>query len=144
MPITMNNDHYLKSSPYFFRVIGWAAGVWCLVLLLLAALLPAPLQEAANPAIVPNPVKAGWFLLWIQEVVSWAAEWVYLVLAGAIWLVALPWLSCRPTAEHAVWWPRERVGSSLLFAAWLLLVLGLTVLALWFRGENWGLVLPWR
>lgn len=140
----MHNDHYIKSSPHFFRLIGWTAAVWCLLLCLLATLLPAPLQEPANPAMVPNPVKAGWFLLWIQEVVSWSKYWIYPLLATAVWLVALPWLGKAPVIERAAWWPRQRRLTNLLFLLLVLAVLLLTIMALWFRGANWGMVRPWQ
>ena len=139
----MNRDDYIRTNPHFFRLIGWAAAGGTLALLLLALLLPAPLQEPANPAVVPNPVKAGWFLLWIQEMVSWSAAWIYPVLAASIWLVGLPWFGRRISAGYAVWWPQERRGSSLIFVVALAMVLLLTAVGLWLRGENWALVLPW-
>jgi hypothetical protein len=139
----MNRQGYINSSPRFFRLIGWAALLGTGTLVLLAAFVPAPLQEPANPALVPNPVKAGWFLLWIQEVVSWSKQWIYLVLAAGVWLVALPWLAGQPATEQASWWPRQRHWLNALFVLIVLSVLALSVLAIWFRGENWALVLPW-
>jgi membrane protein DedA with SNARE-associated domain len=135
---------YINSAPRFFRLILWAALLWTAILLVLAAVLPAPLQPPADPARVPNPVKAGWFLLWLQEVVSWSKYGIYPVLAAGVWLVALPWLGSGAERQRAVWWPRERVASALLLTVLVLAVLLLTVLALWFRGENWALVAPWR
>lgn len=139
----MKHDNYINSSPRFFRLIGWAAFCGVLVLGLLAALLPAPLQEQANQALVPNPVKAGWFLLWIQETVSWSKYWIYPVLAAGAWLVALPWLRRASAPDRACWWPRERLITNLMFTLLVVLVLGLTGLALFFRGENWAFVWPW-
>ena len=48
----------------------WVPGA--AVLLLLAALVPAPLETPADPAHAPNPAKSAWFLLWIQELVSYS------------------------------------------------------------------------
>lgn len=137
------SDGYIDSAPRFFRLIGWAAVCGVLALCLLAALLPAPLQEQANPALVPNPVKAGWFLLWIQEVVSWSKYGIYPVLAAGVWLLALPWLGRGPENERASWWPRERWASNLIFTLLVVLVLVLSILAICCRGENWAFVLPW-
>ena len=139
----MNNTDYVKSNPRFFRLIGWTTLLGVVVLCLLAALVPAPLQEPANPAIVPNPVKAGWFLLWIQEVVSWSKYWIYPVLVAGVWLLALPFLQRAPVTDRAVWWPRERRLTNSLFLLLVLTVLLLTGLALWFRGTNWTLLPPW-
>jgi hypothetical protein len=134
---------YLKSSPHFFRLIKVSAAMLVLLLLLLAALLPAPLQEPANIARVPNPVKSAWFLLWIQELVSYSKYLINAVLVGAAALVLLPWLAAgEGGSEHAVWLGKGQrvvgVAALAVFAAVLLL----TAVGLYFRGENWAFVLP--
>ena len=53
----------------------------CVALLLLAWLFPAPLQEAADVTRVPNPARSAWFLLWMQELISYSAALVYLIAA---------------------------------------------------------------
>ena len=140
----MNNNDYIRSAPRFFRLIGLTAALGCALLFILAGIIPAPLQEAANPVLVPNPVKSGWFLLWIQELVSWSKYWVYGVLIAGGWLVGLPWLGRQQASVQARWWPQERRVSTVLFVLLILAILLLTVLASWFRGENWELVLPWH
>jgi hypothetical protein len=133
-------DGFVKSSPYFFRLIR--RSFWLLVasLLALAAFIPAPLQTAADPATTPNPVKSAWFLLWIQEMVSWSRFmiWPAMILCAVCFL--LPWLPGQVRVHHARWFaPGQRLVSfgALLVAAMLLL---LTVTGLFFRGENWSLV----
>ena len=60
-------SQYVKSSPHFFRPVGRSMLLGVAVLLLLAALVPAPLETPADPAHAPNPAKSAWFLLWIQS-----------------------------------------------------------------------------
>lgn len=48
------------------RELVWAVA-WLAILLLWSALLPAPLEGIANPAVSPNPAKAPWYFLGIQE-----------------------------------------------------------------------------
>jgi hypothetical protein len=133
---------YLKSSPHFFRLIKISAALLVLLLLLLAALIPAPLQEPANIARVPNPVKSAWFLLWIQELVSYSKYLINAVLVGAAALVLLPWLFGQGGSEHAVWLGKGHryvgVAALAVFAAVLLL----TAVGMYFRGENWAFLLP--
>jgi uncharacterized membrane protein len=133
---------YVKSSPRFFRLISASGVLAALALLLLAAVIPAPLQEAAAPARVPNPVKAGWFLLWVQELVSYSKYLVDGVLLLAVIFVALPWLFRRP-AEEAAWLPRDQRPINLLSLSLFVLIVVLTVIALFFRGENWSFALPY-
>lgn len=136
----MKDDH-VPSSPYFFRPVVRAMAAGVVVLLVLAALLPAPLQRAADPAHPPNPAKSAWFLLWIQELVSHGTAWMYLVLALAVVFFALPWLR-RGRLERAAWLqPGERIVGAVVIAL-ALAVAALTVVAFFLRGEHWRFVAP--
>jgi multisubunit Na+/H+ antiporter MnhB subunit len=132
---------YVRSSPHFFRPVGRAMLLGIAVLLLLAVLVPAPLEPPADPAHAPNPAKSAWFLLWIQELVSYSTLAIYVAIALALFLVALPWLPL-PKLEHAGWFPREQRLLALAVLAAAIVVLSLTVVGLWFRGPDWRLVLP--
>ena len=112
------------------------------LLLILAALIPAPLQEQANIARVPNPVKSAWFLLWIQELVSYSKYLIYAVLAMAGAFLLLPWLSRQAPPEKASWLQRESLPIRLAALAACIAILALTAVAMFFRGENWQLVAP--
>ncbi|NTV49560.1 MAG: cytochrome B6 [Geobacteraceae bacterium] len=132
---------YLKSSPHFFRLIKRSLLLCMAFLLLLAALIPAPLQEPAKLSVVPNPVKSAWFLLWIQELVSYRVWLIYPVMLGGILFVAMPWLIGR-APERAVWFgPRHRTIAVLVLVLSMGILL-LTLIGLFFRGENWALVMP--
>ena len=133
---------YVRSSPHFFRLIKAAFAVGVLSLLLLAWLVPAPLEEAADFARVPNPSRSAWFLLWMQELVSYSSAFVYLIVALAVFFALLPWLPISPPAEKARWLPAEQ-----RLVSWLTLIVfagivTLTVVAMFFRGENWSLIVP--
>jgi hypothetical protein len=110
-------------------------------LLALAALFPAPLEVAADPARPPNPAKSAWFLLWIQELVSWSTLAIYAALALALLLVTLPWLEERP-AESASWFPRNLRIVAVLVVLVCLGIVVLTAVGLFFRGPDWRFVAP--
>jgi hypothetical protein len=104
--------------------------------------LPAPLQEAADFARVPNPARSAWFLLWMQELVSYSSAFVYLIVAMAVFFAVLPWLPVSAPAQSARWLPADqRLVNWLTLIAFVGIVM-LTVLAMYFRGENWSLVVP--
>jgi hypothetical protein len=133
---------YIKSSPHFFRLIERSALLLVVVLLLLSALLPAPLQEAADPARTPNPVKSAWFLLWIQELVSWSRLMIWPVIClGALFLF-LPWLPGIGHVHRARWFPREQRPANLLTVSVFLVIVGLTIISMLFRGANWSFTVP--
>jgi hypothetical protein len=132
---------YVKSSPHFFRPVGRAMLLGIAALLVLAALVPAPLETPADPAHAPNPAKSAWFLLWIQELVSYNTLAIYVAVGLAAFLVALPWLPV-PKLEHARWLPRDHRWVGLTVIAAAVFVLALTVVGLYLRGPDWRLVLP--
>ena len=66
------------------------------VVMVLAALLGAPLGERANPGMSPNPAKAPWYFVGFQELLIHlhpVFAVLVLPLLGALGLVLLPWLA---------------------------------------------------
>lgn len=133
---------FVKSSPYFFRIIGIAAATAAACLLILGLLFPAPLQEPANLGVVPNPVKSAWFLLWIQELVSYSSLMIYPVIASIIFFLFLPWMPFVHPAHRAMWFPRDQRLVSWVTIVFFLTIVILSVVASFFRGENWSIISP--
>lgn len=136
----MKPDH-VPSSPYFLRPVARAFAALVVLLAVAAAFLPAPLQTAADPAHSPNPAKSAWFLLWIQETVSHGNAWMLAVIALAAAFTFLPWIRRRKATEARWFAPGERLAGVFVLVL-VLVVLALTVVAYFFRGEQWRLVVP--
>ena len=131
---------FVKSSPGFFSLISRSLYALAVLLLALAAMMPAPLQEQANPAVTPNPAKSAWFLLWIQELVSWSRYMIYpVILLGCLFLL-LPWLPISTHIHRATWFPREQKAVSALTVIVAVVIVLLTVVAMFFRGADWSLL----
>ena len=69
-------------------------------LILLSAILQAPLLEEANPNVTPNPAKAPWYFLGLQELLSYwdpqiAGVMIPLVLGVVLWM-AFPYIDRNP------------------------------------------------
>ena len=131
----------VKSSPYFFRPVTRAFLLCVAALLALAVLVPAPLEAPADPAHPPNPAKSAWFLVWIQELVSYGNPAIYVAVALAALLVSLPWWPFRHL-EQARWLPREHRLLAVVVLIASGFVLGLTLVGYFLRGPDWRLVLP--
>ncbi|MEE4254394.1 MAG: selenite/tellurite reduction operon b-type cytochrome membrane protein ExtQ [Desulfuromusa sp.] len=131
---------YIKSSPYFFRIIKISFAALIVILLVLAFFIQAPLQGPADISHVPNPSKSAWFLMWTQELVSYSSLMVYLILGLGVVFILLPWLPVSPAAEEARWLGKDQkiVNIFVLFSFFGILLL--TVIAMYFRGENWSFV----
>jgi hypothetical protein len=130
---------FVKSSPYFFRLIS--RSMWLLIglLLLLAAMIPASLQIAADPSVTPNPAKSAWFLLWTQELVSYSRWMIYPILLLGLLFLLLPWLPGQMRVHHASWFPGGTRAISFLTLVTFLAILTLTLMAYFLRGPNWSL-----
>jgi cytochrome b-561 len=123
----------------------------------LAVFVRSPLEEPANPLITPNPAKAPWYFLWLQEIVtdttirigSFTVNGAFLggvLLPGALLalLTAWPWLDKSPGGAAGVWFAGSRRKQNLVF---LLLVIGvvvLTVIGTFLRGPYWHFYWPWQ
>jgi len=115
------------------------------LLLLLAFLFNAPLEELANPNHPPNPAKAPWYFLGLQELVSYSAFTggvliPTLIVAG---LALVPFID-RKKVGIGVWFAKERALANTLFMTFLVVMLILIIVGMYFRGPNWGFVVPWE
>jgi len=131
----------VPASPYFFRPVKFALLAGLATLCVLAILFPAPLEVAANSSRPPNPAKSAWFLLWIQELVSYDTMAIWLALVLALVLFALPWLPVEQV-RNASWFPKQHRALALLVVLAFVAIAGLTIVGLFFRGANWCFVTP--
>lgn len=119
--------------------------VFVVALLLTATFLfDAPLEEPANPSHPPNPAKAPWYFVGIQELVSYSAFIGGILVPGLIVgaLMAIPFID-RKKVGIGIWFAKERLWPNILFMAFLIIMLVLIIIGVWFRGENWSFVTPW-
>ncbi len=114
------------------------------LLLIAAFIFDAPLEEPANPSHPPNPAKAPWYLVGIQEMVSYSAFIGGILVPGLIVviLVLIPYID-RKKAGIGIWFSKERWWPNILFMLFLITMVVFIVIGVWFRGENWSFVTPW-
>lgn len=131
-------NKFVKSDPLFYRLIKQSMAAIIVIMMVFAALFPAPLLTPADVSHVPNPSRAAWFLIWMQEVVSYSKYAIYpIVLLGGGFCV-LPWLPQIKSSEEAQWFPCDQRGVNWATMITFLLIVFLTVVAFYFRGENWS------
>jgi quinol-cytochrome oxidoreductase complex cytochrome b subunit len=105
----------------------------------------APLEELANPVHPPNPAKAPWYFLGLQELVSYSAFWGGVVVPGVLVmaLLVLPYMD-RDRKGVGRWFPRERLVANTIFTVCLVIAIVLTTIGSLFRGPNWSWQEPWK
>src|SRR2546421_2909570 len=138
------------------KVLVWPDLVYteliCLVLATAALIVwaivsKAPLEQPANPGYAPNPAKAPWYFLGLQEMLvyfdPWMAGVVYpgLIILG---LIALPFIDVNPKG-NGYFTLRERPFAIVTFLfgfliLWVLLIFFGTFL----RGPNWSFFGPYE
>ncbi len=114
------------------------------ILCVFSIVFNAPLESPADPTTTPNPAKAPWYFLGLQELVHYDALWGGVIAPAVVvlFLFALPYIDRNPKGV-GVWFSRDRKFLIALFTFFLVVAVVLTVIGTFFRGPNWSFVLPW-
>lgn len=107
----------------------------------------APLEEPANPTITPNPSKAPWYFLGLQEMLVYYDPW----LAGVVFptlivvgLMAIPFIDKNPKGNgYYTFRERKLAIVTFCFGFFILWVL-LVVMGTFLRGPNWNFFGPYE
>jgi len=116
-------------------------------LLLWAIALPAPLEEAASSVKTPNPSKAPWYFLGLQEMLVYFDPWyagVVLPSMVVVGLMAIPYLDFNKKG-NGYYTIAERPFSYIVFQlGFLEMWITLIVLGTFLRGPNWNFFGPFE
>jgi len=103
----------------------------------------APLEQPVNVMHPPNPAKAPWYFLGLQEQVSYSAFWggVGVPAIELLLLTLVPYID-RSQKGVGRWLARQRVWANVLFLTFVVINVVLIVIGTFFRGANWQFVNP--
>ncbi|HQW87694.1 MAG TPA: hypothetical protein PLH93_10930, partial [Flavobacteriales bacterium] len=109
--------------PHLLLIEFVAALLVTAFLLIFSWVVNAPLMELANFNQTPNPSKAPWYFLGLQEMVSYSAFWggIGVPTIFVVLLLLVPYLD-RGTRGTGVWFSRHRLLANTIFT---LLLMGL-------------------
>lgn len=112
-------------------------------ILCLSLFFNAPLEEPVNVMHPPNPAKAPWYFLGLQEMVSYSAFWGGIGVPGIMvaLLILVPYLD-RTTHGVGKWFDRGRLLANTIFLSMVILNVIFIIVGTFFRGPNWSLVSP--
>jgi hypothetical protein len=102
----------------------------------------APLLELANPNQQPNPSKAPWYFLGLQELLSYFDPQIAGVLIpglGLAGLAILPYIDRNPATR-----PSQRKFAIMLFTFFVVASAILTIIGSFYRGPGFNFTFPWR
>jgi menaquinol-cytochrome c reductase cytochrome b/c subunit len=106
-----------------------------------STIVDAPLRELANPNLTPNPSKAPWYFLGLQELLRYFHPMIAGVIIPTLILVglaAIPYVDRNPSTK-----PGDRKLIILLFTMLFMFGATLTIIGSFFRGEGFNWVWPW-
>jgi quinol-cytochrome oxidoreductase complex cytochrome b subunit len=114
-------------------------------ILVLSLAFDAPLEEPVNVMHPPNPAKAPWYFLGLQEMVSYSAFWggIGIPTIFVLLLLVAPYLDRKPGGVGK-WFAKERLLPNTLFVTLVVLNLIFVVIGTFFRGPNWEFINPWH
>ena len=121
-----------------------------LVSILLVAwsiLIPAPLEEPANPQLTPNPSKAPWYFLGLQEILVYFDPWLAGVLIPTfiiIGLVAIPYIDPNPKGNGYYTFAERRNEIFIFLFGFVILWVLLVFQGTFLRGPNWNFYGPYE
>jgi len=110
-------------------------------LLVFSSLINAPLRELANPNLTPNPSKAPWYFLGLQELLRYFHPMVAGIVIPTFILVglaAVPYVDRNPSIK-----PGDRKVAITLFTILFMFGAVLTIIGSFFRGPGYNWVWPW-
>jgi menaquinol-cytochrome c reductase cytochrome b/c subunit len=124
-------------------VVEFVAALACTAFLLVFSIfVNAPLLELANFNQTPNPSKAPWYFLGLQELLKWFHPMVAGVLLPGMGLVALilaPYTDRNPSNK-----PEDRKFAVSLFTLFLIFWAVLVIIGTFFRGPGFNFIFPWN
>ncbi|MDP6965651.1 MAG: hypothetical protein QF551_00035 [Candidatus Marinimicrobia bacterium] len=109
--------------------------------------LEAPLEEPANPTNSPNPAKAPWYFLGLQEMLVYFDPWLAGVVFPSIMIIglmAIPYIDINKEGAGFYSYRQRRMAISIFMFGWLWLWVNLILVGTFLRGPNWNFFGPFE
>jgi Cytochrome b(C-terminal)/b6/petD len=121
--------------------------VCSVVLIVWSILIKAPLEQPANRALTPNPSKAPWYFLGLQEMLVYFDPWLAgVVLPGLIivGLICIPYIDKNPKGNGYYTFAERKAEITIFLFGFVILWCSLIVLGTFLRGPNWNFFGPFE
>ncbi len=153
-------EEEIITYPYFLYVAFTILFLLTAGLGIYSVFRDAPLEEPATPSFTPNPEKAPWYFVGIQELLAISPNigpFTSVAIGGVIiptlfilLLMAIPYIEpylefwrkdkSQPVGRRL----RDRPVTTALFAGMMVGAIVLIIIGQYFRGPQWEWVIPWK
>lgn len=158
---TINDDRLAAGQPVTEKedddkVLVWPDLVYtellCMViatflLVIWGVYLKAPLEQPATSAKAPNPSKAPWYFLGLQEMLVYFDPWmagIVLPLMIVFGLMAIPYIDFNQKGNGYYSFKERLFAITMFQVGFILLWVTLIVLGTFLRGPNWNFFGPYE
>ena len=143
---TAGEDQYELTWPYFMYTVVLCFLLTTVVLWVWSMVIPAPLEPLADPNKTPNPSKAPWYFVGLQELLVYFDPWIAGVVLPTLIIVGLMVIPYIDKSPHGIgeYNYRDRKFAVWVFslgtAFWFVLI----IIGYFFRGPTWQWYWPWE
>jgi hypothetical protein len=140
-------DDKVHTWPHLARNEFLCALFVLIVLTLWALLIDAPLESPANPTRTPNPSKAPWYFLGLQEMLVYFDPWNAGVVMPSLIIVGLmviPFIDINPKGNGYYCFKDRKYEILTFFLGFHVLWVTMIMIGTFFRGPGWNLFWPWQ
>ena len=139
--IKMKPQDKVHTWPHLI-VVEFGAALFCTAFLTIFSIfVNAPLLELANANQTPNPSKAPWYFMGLQELLTLFHPMVAGVTIPGIGLIVLilaPYIDKNPSNR-----PEDRKFAITLFTIFMMFWAVLVLIGSFFRGPGFNFIFPW-
>ncbi len=133
--------------PYLTRNEFLASIFIMVVLTVWSIVVDAPLGQPANPTRTPNPSKAPWYFLGLQEMLVYFDPWIAGVMLPTLiilGLMAIPYLDKNPKGNGYYTWSERKFAITIFLFGFFVLWISLIFVGTFLRGPGWNFFMPWE
>jgi hypothetical protein len=146
-PVEMEENEKVLVWPDLVYTELIAMVVVTLLLVVWAVLLKAPLEQPATSAKAPNPSKAPWYFLGLQEMLVYYDPWMagivlpLLIIQG---LITIPYIDFNQKGNGYFTFAQRKFAISVFLVGFVVMWVTLIVLGTFLRGPNWNFFGPYE
>ncbi|HEX9142698.1 MAG TPA: cytochrome C [Candidatus Binatia bacterium] len=140
-------DDKVHTWPHLVRLEFLVAILVFAVLIIWSVSIDAPLEEPANPTRTPNPSKAPWYFLGLQEMLVYFDPWhagVVLPSLIIVGLMVIPFIDINPKGNGYYCFKDRKYEILTFFLGFHILWVSMIIIGTFFRGPGWNLFWPWQ
>lgn len=147
IPASSLSPDKVHTWPHLVRV-EFIAGLLAVIgLAIWSIFIDAPMEEPANPTKTPNPSKAPWYFLGLQEILVYFDPWMAGVVLPSLIIVGLmiiPYIDINKKGMGYYTFRERPFALSVFCFGFLVMWIFLIFIGVFFRGPGWNFFMPWQ